>query len=102
MAFKRVIIWRVGPLSWLLDGLELFSRALHISRLLLVSHFSSSTRQLLAACAGLSSGVSSPHQLNQVSVSAAFSSGVSFSPQWPQTSSSSRGTGTTCVMLSTN
>ena len=39
MAFKRVIIRRVGPLSWLLDGLELFNRAFLISRLLFVSFF---------------------------------------------------------------
>jgi len=59
MAFKRVIIRRVGPLSWLLDGLELFSRAFQISRLLFDFYFSSSTRQLIAACAGFASGVSS-------------------------------------------
>ena len=59
MAFKRVIIRRVGPLSWLLDGLELFSRAFQISRLLFDFYFSSSTRQLTATCAGLASGVSS-------------------------------------------
>ena len=59
MAFKRVIIRRVGPLSWLLDGLELFSRAFQISCLLFDFYFSSSTRQLTAACAGLASGVSS-------------------------------------------
>ncbi len=59
MAFKRVIIRRVGPLSWLLDGLELFSQAFQISRLLFDFYFSSSTRQLIAACAGFASGVSS-------------------------------------------
>ena len=59
MAFKRVIIRRVGPLFWLLDGLELFSRAFQISCLLFDFYFSSSTRQLTAACAGLASSVSS-------------------------------------------
>ena len=57
--FMRVIIRRVGPLFWLLDGLELFDQAFHISRLLLISLFSSATRQLTAACAGLACGVSS-------------------------------------------
>ena len=52
-------IGRVGPLFWLLDGLELFSRAFQISRLLFDFYFSSSTRQLTAACAGFASGVSS-------------------------------------------
>jgi hypothetical protein len=65
----------------LLDGLELFSRAFHISRLLLVSIFRFSTRQLIAACAGLASGVLGFHQLNPVSGWAALGSGVLFSSQ---------------------
>jgi len=50
MAFKRVIIRRVGPLFWLLDGLELFSRVFQLSRLHLISVFfclyPSTTRRL--------------------------------------------------------